>query len=209
MGDLPNLTDQEWQVLLKRLTLYANAKARKLAWRGLMGGDEQSMPHGHGPDSLASEAIKSVLNDERKCEAVDGDGLLRFLMDVVDSMISHLVSSAENRKTRPMPDTGRDDAPDSWHPASAPEDSPVARAAEAEAARVFQEKAQKALNGEPKLLELFECLKADFTGRKEIAEVLGVTEDEVTNLKKRLARKLDPLRIQTRKVPHGRTRANR
>lgn len=164
------------------------------------------MPDGHGPDSLASEAIVSVLNDDRQtCTARNRDELLEFLKGVVDSKVNHLVESAENRKTRALPSNdghaGR--TLGGWHPPTKAKDGPAELVADPEAAKAFQEKAIKALAGEPKLTELFECLAADFT-RKEIAEFMNVTEDDVTNLKKRLARKLEPLRVETKKVPHGR-----
>lgn len=207
MADLPNLTAAEWDDLTKRLTVYAVFKSRKLRWRGLPGGNNQSMPDGHGPDSLASEAIVSVLNDDRQtCTAANRDELLEFLKGVVDSKVSHLVESAENRKTQALPSNdghaGR--ALDGWHPPTKPRDGPTALVAEPEAAKAFQEKAIKTLAGEPQLTELFECLAAGYIRRKEIAELLDVTEDDVTNLKKRLARKLEPLRVETKKVPHGR-----
>lgn len=207
MGDLPNLTTAEWEDLTKRLTVYAIFKTRKLRWRGMPGGNNQSMPGGHGPDSLASEAILSVLNDERQtCTATNRDELLEFLKGVVDSKVNHLVESAENRKTRALPsnDGHAGKALDGWHPATKARDGPAELVADPDAAKAFQEKAIKALAGEPKLTELFECLAAGFTGRKEIAEIMNVTEDDVTNLKKRLARKLEPLRVETKKVPHGR-----
>ncbi len=207
LGDLPNLTAAEWEDLLKRLTVYAIFKSRKLRWRGLLGGNNQSMPDGHGPDSLASEAIVSVLNDDRKtCTATNRDELLEFLKSVVDSKVSHLVKYAENTKSRAFPsnDGQLDGTGDGWHPGTKPRDGPAALVADAEAAKAFQEKAIKALAGEPKLTELFECLAAGYIRRKEIAELLDVTEDDVTHLKKRLARKLEPLRVETKKVPHGR-----
>lgn len=206
MGDLPNLTDADWEDLLKRLMLYAVYKTRKLRWRGLPGGDNQSLPGGHGPDSLASEAIVSVLNGERACTATTKDELLDFLKGVVDSKVNHLAESAENKKSRALPseDGHKGGTPDGWHPRTKPQDAPVALAADPEAAKAFREKALKALSGEPQLTELFECLAAGFAGRKEIAELMNVTEDDVTNLRKRLARKLEPLRIETRKASHGR-----
>lgn len=206
MVNLPNLTDAEWEDLLKRLTLYAVYKTRKLRWRGLPGSDNQSMPEGHGPDSLASEAIVSVLNDERACTATTKDELLDFLKGVVDSKVNHLAESAENKKSRALPseDGHKGGTPEVWHPRTKPRDAPAALAADPEAAKAFREKALKALSGEPQLTELFECLAAGFSGRKEIAELMNVTEDDVTNLKKRLARKLEPLRIETRKASHGR-----
>lgn len=206
MGDLPNLTGQEWEDLTKRLTVYAIYKTKKLRWRGLPGGENQSLPGGHGPDSLASEAILSVLNDERECTATTQGELLDFLKGVVDSKVNHLAESAENRKSRALPseDGHKGGTPDGWHPRTKPQDAPVALVADPEAAKAFRDKALKALSGEPDLTELFECLAAGFTGRKEIAELMNVTEDDVTNLKKRLARKLEPLRIETRKASHGR-----
>lgn len=201
------MTAAEWEDLLKRLTVYAIFKSRRLRWRGFLGGNNQSMPDGHGPDSLASEAIVSVLNDDRKtCTATTRDELLEFLKGVVDSKVSHLVELAENRKTQALPSNDGYDgrALDGWHPRTKPRDGPAALVADPEAAKAFQEKATKALAGEPQLTELFECLAAGYTGRKEIAELMNVTEDDVTNLKKRLARKLEPLRVETKKVPHGR-----
>ncbi|MCC6357355.1 MAG: hypothetical protein IT450_01315 [Phycisphaerales bacterium] len=203
MAGLPNLTPAEWEGLLKRLTLYAEYKARKLSWRGLRGGSNQLLPRGHGPDSIAAEAIVSVIEGSRTCSAEAVEDMLTFLKSVVDSMINHAVTALENRQMRAEPVSRGDASVDAWHPATKRADGPAEIVADADAACRFRAQALKILEKEPRLTELFECLEAGIDSRTELAEYLGVTEDDVTNLKKRLARALAPLRPEHRKAPHA------
>lgn len=194
MAGLPTLTAAEWEELLKRLTLYVDWKARKLRWRGLRGGPNQLLPGGHGPDSIAADAIVAVIEGRRACEAKTAAETLTFLKSVVDSMISHAVNDRENRLLRSEPEAADDVSVDIWHPATNVAEQPAGIVADAEAARRFRGQALKLLEKEPRLTELFECLEAEIVGRRELAEYLEVTEDEITNLKKRLARALATLR---------------
>lgn len=209
LAELPSLTTTQWEDLLKRLTLYADRKVRKLRWRGLRGGPNQLLPDGHGPDSIAAEAIVSVIEGSRSCSAKTPEDLLAVLQSVVDSKISHAVEYAENRVVRGEP-AQRDDAPsDEWHPRTTQAQEPSQIVADREAAAKFRSQVIKILDDEPRLIELFECLEADVTGRRELAEYLGVTEDEITNMKKRLARALSPLKPEYRKAPHAKARTIR
>lgn len=194
MAGLPTLTVAEWEELLKRLTLYADWKARKLRWRGLRGGSNQILPGGHGPDSIATETIVSVIEGDRACSAETAEEMLPFLKSVVDSMISHAVEGPENRVMRAEPEAADDAPSDRWHPTTFVAEQPAEIVADAEAARRFRGQALKIVEKEPRLTALFECLEAEIVGRKELAEYLEVTEDEITNLKKRLARALAPLK---------------
>ena len=83
----------DWADVGIRLTAYATWKARNLRWRT---GLRDALAGGRTPEDLAAEAILKVLAGERGWDPQRG-ALLPYLEGVVDSLISHLAESADNR----------------------------------------------------------------------------------------------------------------
>jgi DNA-directed RNA polymerase specialized sigma24 family protein len=83
----------DWADLGIRLAAYATWKARNLRWRT---GRSDALAAGKTPEDLASEAILKVLSGERIWEPSRG-ALLPYLEGVVDSLMSHLAASTDNR----------------------------------------------------------------------------------------------------------------
>lgn len=209
MVKLLSLTDAEWREILDRLTVHAIYKSRKLVWRGMSGSKFQSMPGGLDPAGLAADVIQRYIEGVRYKEVSSKDELLKFLLSSVDSRISHLVRSTENKKTLLAPQRSDGSEVDGWAGVTRPSEDPVEVLISTESAARYQERAAKALDGEPKLLELFQCLAEGIEGRDELATLLEVTETEITNMKKRLGRKLEPVRNEVRKEAHGPTKSIR
>jgi Homeodomain-like domain-containing protein len=94
--ELALLTDQEWRTIMQRLTLYAAYKLSRLWFRnGVIPGRLA------GPEDVASDAIAAILSGKRSWPPHDGvavlDALLACLKSVVDSIVNHLVESADHR----------------------------------------------------------------------------------------------------------------
>jgi len=98
--DIPDLSDDEWGELVERLALHAYSKLRRLFWRGVPYTQGGVVPGGVSPEDLAAEAVESFLEGTRVWHKDKKPEFLDFLMSVVDSKVSHLVESAENRQSR-------------------------------------------------------------------------------------------------------------
>lgn len=188
MDEILNLTNDEQTRLLKDLTAHALHKMRRLTWRGAYVRDGGSVPKGKEPADFALEAIKKALSGERGWNRVAYPTLKAFLRSVVDSEISHLVESTDNRYGRRTSNQG----PESF---SVPLDhaDPRTVVIDRDWKESFQKFALEELEGDEFLQDLFKCLEADITQPAEIAVMLDTTVDRVNNEKKRLNRKLAKL----------------
>ena len=83
----------DWADVGIRLTAYATWKARNLHWRT---GRNDALAGGKTPEDIAAEAILKVLGGERAWDPGRGP-LLAYLEGVVDSLMSHLADSLDNR----------------------------------------------------------------------------------------------------------------
>jgi hypothetical protein len=83
----------DWADIGVRLTAYATWKARNLRWRT---GRTDLLAGGKTPEDIAADAILKVLGGDRVWDPDHGP-LLPYLEGVVDSLISHLAESADNR----------------------------------------------------------------------------------------------------------------
>jgi DNA-directed RNA polymerase specialized sigma24 family protein len=89
----PELQRVDWADVGIRLTAYATWKARNLRWRT---GRSDALAGGKTPEDLAADAILKVLAGERAWDPGRGP-LLPYLEGVVDSLMSHLAASLDNR----------------------------------------------------------------------------------------------------------------
>ena len=194
MKGIADLSPDELHRLIERLTCHAHRKMQRLTWRGarLLHGD--CATGGHGPEDLAAEAILAALNpafgEGRSWNPKTEPDLEKFLMSAIDSRVNNLVTRLDNVKERRAGFTGKSgdeiviEINDADH-------DPIKLIVKTEAARIFHEEAIKALEGDATAVEVFECLWADVTKPQEIAELLGISVDEVNNTKKRVIRKLE------------------
>ena len=82
-----HLQKADWDDIAVRLTDYAVKKARRYRWRtGTAIGGESA-------EDLAFEAIKRVLDGDRKWNPQENHDLFQYLTGVVDSLLSHLSES--------------------------------------------------------------------------------------------------------------------
>ena len=189
MVEIPNLTDQQWTELVERLTLYADSKLRKLTWRGVpyqRGG--QVLGAASGAD-FAAEAIESVLDGSRKWNKTTEPDFMGFMMNVIDSKVSHLVEREENKQSRRIDTSDREKEPAFYAKGKEkPADQIVANEEQKQRIRTA---VIKELDGDEMAESLFDCYEADLTKPQEISELLDVEVKDVNNAKKRLARAAD------------------
>ncbi len=177
--EIPNLTDEQWTELVERLTLYADRKLRRLTWRGVpsvRGG--QVLGAASGAD-FAAEAIESFLDESRKWNKTTEPDFMGFLMNVIDSKVSHLVEREENKQSRRIDTGDREREPALYVAGKAkPADQIVSNEEQQLKTRTA---VKKELNGDEMAESLFDCYEADITKPQEIAELLGVEVKDVHN----------------------------
>lgn len=151
-----------------------------------------------GPDDFALEAIERFLDNKRIWNRDAYPDLLDFLRSVVDSLISNAVTAVENQRSRQLvPRRGDQDLTEVYDPTVDNRDPLYVLLDREWLIRFAQvrEDIRKELEGDALLSKLFECLEAGITAPSEIADVIGVSVDDVNNAKKRLKRKVDKLDV--------------
>lgn len=192
MKRLEDFSSDELERLIARLTLHAHQKMKRLTWRGGCLTRAGGAAGGVGPEDLAQQAVMAVLNpcpeQGRSWNPETHPDLEQYLVGTIDSLVSNLVSRADNRKER--------------RPATTPDGEeivieisndgcePVKLLIDTEAARTFLEEATKALGDDEEAVEVLELLHADMSKPQEIADYLGIPVADVNNIKKRILRKL-------------------
>jgi DNA-directed RNA polymerase specialized sigma24 family protein len=196
------LSEDELLKLLKRLALHADRKLARLRWRGVQGGPP---PRGIQGEDIAADAVTAVIEGTRTWDQKAHPDLLKYLRSVVDSMISKLVNSVDNRKTRRLGPPGtRDDESSPAYEAVGREPDPAELAANREAAEGFRAPIVEALKDDELAYQVFECLESDINKPADIAEYLGLSVGEVNNAQKRIRRMVDgAVKPQKKGKPHG------
>ncbi len=198
MGNIPNLGENEWLRLMERLTRHADCKLPHLYWRGVRGSRGMAPIRGMGADDIAAEAITDVIEGRRAWDQGAEPDFLKFLKSVVDSKVSHLVRTVENRKTRRLGPPNADDETSTTYQMVSSDPDPADVVADNDEALEFQKSVIKALQGDEFAYRVMECLEAELTP-SEIAEYLGEPISEVNNAQKRLRRKVEKVQDTHRK----------
>lgn len=169
----------DWADVGIRLAAYATWKARNLQWRT---GRTDALASGKTPEDLAAEAILKVLEGERAWEPSRG-ALLPYLEGVVDSLMSHLATSADNRIQESWSDSQHDAGDDPI--ATDPYD------------RIERLRAALRRDQQHALLAVVDAVAAHCDAKPQaIAQQLGTTVTDINNRLKRLRR-------YAQKIVHG------
>lgn len=179
MSQPPNLTDKEWEELYRRLTLYAAWKVARLAWRGGNG----STPGAKDAADFAAEAIAHTLEGRRSWNREKTHDFFEHLKGVVDSRVSALANSTENKRSTQLEHDGINE-PLIPHRARGPQ----AEVADREDSERFRSAVFKEIEGDELAQKIVECIDANITKPAEMAVVLERDVLEVNNGQKRLRR---------------------
>jgi len=182
----------------------------RLRWRGVPGTKGGRAPGGVQACDLAAEALVLVIEGRRAWDPVSHPDFEQYLRSIIDSRVSALVTSAENRRTRrvesavPVADgpEAPDDPPEAQFPdPMSPEPGDVVATRELrDQARALME---AELGNDPSALSILECLEADITKPAEIAELAGVSVEEIYNAQRRFRRAAEKVNrnLGQRKTP--------
>jgi DNA-directed RNA polymerase specialized sigma24 family protein len=185
-----NMAEDQIREFLERLTYHAYCKIVHLRWRGFNLKQGAATPGGIEPQDVAAQAIVDVIDGTRRYDPLTHPNLLRFLKGVVDSQVSNLVRSAENRKARRFPSPAEADGEPCEYEVRDPWPDPADMVADEESMELFQKAIRAALKDDTLALEVLRCLDADITKPSEMAEVLGRDVHEINNAQKRLRNKV-------------------
>ena len=185
-ADVRQLLDEHpWEETTARLLRHAQNKIRRLTWRGSWGGVP---PGGIQPDDIVHEVYEKVLAGTRKWEPAKQPDLFEYLRDQVDSEISNLVTSSDNKRVR---------AEGNLRPGvleKVDEESPEEILLDKERKRESDEFVlgfMEFLEGQPELQQIVEAIVGGVEKRAELATHLHTTVEQIDSCKKRLKRRLE------------------
>jgi hypothetical protein len=196
---ISGMSEAELNTLILRLTKYSLGVSRNLDWRTQ---NPHELPGGETIDSIVSKALAKVLSGERNWNPDQDPSLAKYLMDVIDSLLSHLAVSSDNTSFTFIPEQTRDTSVEEvktgeglggaeWlnQPARNPEELLLARE--------LEERNEKALGtlmceceNDPVLMKVLGAMFDGYSAPNAIAARLGIGVQEVYSANRRLDRKL-------------------
>ena len=185
------LRDHPWNDTVPRLLRYANSKLKRLRWLYEHSG---TPPGGTQAGDVVQTAIEKLLDGRRGWDPTRQPDLSRHILDIIDSDVSNLVNSAENRRT--SRESGAADAPTATEPPVEGRPTPEAILLSDEARARGDDYVLGfwcSLETEPELQDVVGVIVAleDKVTPAKIAERLCVPVEEVYRRRKRLQRRLE------------------
>src|SRR5262249_4853367 len=195
---LERTPEDELEKMILELGCYALRVRNEYRWRTK---DREALPKGETVKSVVSLALERVLTGERRWNPAQQPDFMKFMRDVIDSLINHLARSKDNALLTTLPEEGGQDEI-SWRAES---DKPgaewLARREMTPEQTLLDEESEEQKNRAIRIL-LEECV-ADQTLTKivgamlggcdhcgEIADAVGIEVKDVYNAMKRLDRRV-------------------
>ncbi len=196
MTEIQELTDDELTECLERLTLHAAQKFYSYGWKGSSKKNERIGPRAKSPQDIASETIISFIQGDRSYNPEAYPDFMAFLRSAVDSQIYNLSKLVEHKIKKPLTQETNEKAD---NPTSTEFSGTVPGPLRICISKELVEKLKTSLslvfNKDELVREIFECMEAGVTKRREIAELLGVKVKEVDNARKRLYRRISRISL--------------
>lgn len=189
MDDLDELRIEITQPLINKLVLHADFKMRRLTWQGIPTKYKSTDPGGVGAQDIVQDSILLYLDGTRKWNKEKYETLELFLRSVIDSIVSNMVNSVKNRRTR--------DVDNEVNPIEKKADTRLSGVldkliVDQEIKKRVQELKEKALS-DTLVTQIIECLEAGITKPEEMSEYLNINIKLIYDAKKRFHRKVDQL----------------
>ena len=197
---LERTPDDKLEKMILELGCYALRVRNEYRWRTR---DREALPKGETIRSIVSLALERVLAGERRWNPAQQPDFMKFMRDVIDSLINHLARSKDNALLTTLPEEGGQDEI-SWRAESdnaRPGAEWLARNVATPEQALLDEESEEQKNKAIRLL-LDECV-ADQTLTRivdamlggcdhcgEIADAIGIEVKEVYNAMKRLDRRV-------------------
>ncbi len=187
---------EDWELRIKQAVLFAHGKINALRWkRGYTG----PLPDGHDENSIASEAIKQLFEGDCRIESVPytpqqlDNEIMRLVSNLAHALLrrkeTRIVSSEHDLE--PACEEGDRDCEFHRVKAGGLDASEEAERAEGKSKLArFKDEFTAFLDGDAGLKSLFDCISNGILQRDEIAVLMEVEPQVVTNARKRLDRRL-------------------
>lgn len=207
---LEGMSSEEFERLVLHLGRYTLRETNRLQWRT---GSAVALPGGETFESIVYQAIEKAWAGERNWNPEQDPDFKKYLMDVIDSLVSHLVASPDNKMFTMEPVEGSDDMR-AWEGASrkherkheggadwmarqptSPEDLLLEKE-EAERKRQGIEMLLAESRGDEDLTYVIQAMLDGYNKAGEIAQVTGIDVRDVYNIMKRLDRKVEAVHTQ-------------
>lgn len=172
---LARLQKRDLEIIILRLTTHALYKVQRLSWQT----GKKELPGGKEPKDLAFDAIQMVWTGQRAWDPDKQTDLLKHLKSIVDSLVSHLVESAEHTK-RERPKEGIEE--ETFDP---PDDQTPSPLDEVIASNAFRKLRDQAKEDEDLELVLY-CIEEGISRPTDISDTLRIPVDRVYKAKKKL-----------------------
>src|SRR5215468_2663660 len=95
---LERMTDDEMEKMILGLGCYASKIRNEYRWRTM---DKDALPKGETVESVVSLALERVLTGERRWNPAQQPDFMKFMRDVIDSLMNHLARSKDNTLLTP------------------------------------------------------------------------------------------------------------
>ncbi len=182
---------------LERLAFYALNQIRGKTWKSARNG---TLPAGTLAEDIVAEAVEDLLLGKRAWDPVQHPKLFGFCCDIIDSEVSHLANSKVNRNESAPPEPKDGEDRDYFalladQQALTPAQTAIRREEEAENDAIFSALIEFFAE-DPLIQRLLDCFLEGTWKRAEVAAKLQVSEQEITNAKKRMERKLPDFRAK-------------
>lgn len=186
------LEQHPWDQTVKQLLYYTLGRIRGRTWRGMRDG---AMPGGREVEDIVSQAIEDVLSGQRAWDPTQHPDLFVHLQGIVDSRLSHLGASAENRRmVAEFPPSLRihgvaaRNGEVSCHRDASPPDALI-QAEEDQLAEELLREFEHFLEDDPLLQCIVRSIVDGIDKPAAIADHVGVTVEQVYTARRRLQRK--------------------
>jgi len=207
---LEGMSSKEFDRLVLHLGRYTQRETNRLPWRT---GSAVDLPDGETVESIVYQAIEKAWAGERNWNPEQDPDFKKYLMDVIDSLVSHLFTSTDNKMFTTEPAEGSDDRR-VWEGASAKHERKHERGAdwmarqsaspeelliekeEVEQRRQGIELLLAEARGDEELTYVIQAMLDGYNKAGEIAKVTGIEVRDVYNIMKRLDRKVEAVRKQ-------------
>lgn len=203
---LTRMSEDELTDMILQLGRYALRESNRLRWRT---GDSVELPGGETVDSIVSLALEKTLSGDRRWNPESQPNIQEYLMDVIDSLLSHLATGKDNRLfvTTSSDAIDSDEAGQTSSSQNQIESDWLARSGlspEEAASKNEEEKLHEraielllvSSQGDPVLVQVIEAMLLGNDKADRIASATGLNIREVYNAMKRLDRKAARVSIQ-------------
>jgi hypothetical protein len=187
------LESQQWEAVLLDLLKYAVTLIKTKTWLSVWNGP---LPAGKEANDIVMEAVYSVIDGTRRAD--EGVPLIAFLKQVISGRISKLAESWENRKMNRVAVPGAPASGDVDVASMAHSGSVGASAEQREAEHMNSELVDLLINelgDDPELQDVIGLNMEGVSKRDEIADRMGKSVSDVTNMRKRLERRIEKFRV--------------